>query len=694
MAEFILEIGLEEMPAAYINGAVSDLKKNAEALFKKERLNYDAMNCYSTPRRLVLLVENLADLQEDLSEELKGPSVKAAYKDGAMAKPLEGFLRANGFTEADVYTKEMPNGEYVFCKREEKGRPTKDILAEILADLVLGMKFPKTMRWGSYDLRYLRPIRWIVSLLNDEVIPFSVGVIDADRYTRGHRTLGHEHVEIRDVASYFDTMEKEYVIVDQKRRADMINEQIAKIFEGTDEHYQEDASLMSEVINLVEYPTALRGSFETKYLELPDELVITPMKEHQRYFPVLKNDGSLTNGFITVRNGNKEYLDVVCKGNENVLRARLADAEFFYQEDLKKGLESGEEKLKNIVFQEKLGTIYEKTQRLQFIAEKIVECLHGDDTLKADAVAAARCTKMDLVSSVVSEFPELQGIMGEYYYNHEHPEKKNVGQAIREHYMPRFANDALPETLEGSIVSVADKIDTIVGCYFAGIIPTGSQDPYALRRQALGIANIVIAKKWSVSLEALIDIACDAYAQTGLEFTDADTKKMIYQFFEQRILKVMKDANLPNDIVQAVMKVGYDDFYETILRAEALAAYVVGDDRAAIKATFDNNGRATTISEKASGVEVNADLFGADEERDMYKAVVACVEKLPAFVENKDYVSIIKEFAALNEVVETFFEKILVMDEDLTVRENRLSLVKMYADVLNSYYKLDEVKMA
>ena len=451
---------------------------------------------------------------------------------------------------------------------------------------------------------------------------------------------------------------------------------------------------MSEVINLVEYPTALRGSFETKYLELPDELVITPMKEHQRYFPVLKNDGSLTNGFITVRNGNEEYLDVVRKGNENVLRARLADAEFFYQEDLKKGLESGEEKLKNIVFQEKLGTIYEKTQRLQFIAGKIVECLHGDEVLKADAVAAARCTKMDLVSNVVSEFPELQGIMGEYYYNHEHPEKKNVGQAIREHYMPRFANDALPETIEGSIVSVADKIDTIVGCYFAGIIPTGSQDPYALRRQALGIANIVIAKKWSVSLEALIEIACAAYAETGLTFTDADTKKMIYQFFEQRMLKVMKDANLPNDIVQAVMKVGYDDFYETILRAEALAEYVSGDDKTAIKATFDNNGRATTISEKASGVEVNADLLNAEEEKNMYQAVVNCIEQLPAFVENKDYTSIINEFAALNQVVETFFEKILVMDEDLTIRENRLSLVKMYADVLNGYYKLDEVKMA
>ena len=694
MAEFILEIGLEEMPAAYINGAVSDLKKNAETMFAKERLNYDKLSVLSTPRRLVLYVENLAEIQEDLSEEIKGPSVKAAYKDGAVAKPLEGFLRANGFTEKDVYTKELPNGEYIFCKREEKGKPSKEILATILSDLVLGMKFPKTMRWGGYDLRYLRPIRWIVSLYNDEVIPFSIGILDADRYTRGHRTLGHEHVEIKDVASYFDVMEKEYVIVDQNRRAQMINDQLKDIFEGTDEHYQEDPALMSEIINLVEYPTVLRGDFETDYLKLPDELVITPMKEHQRYFPVLKNDGSLVNSFITVRNGIEEHLDTVRKGNENVLRARLADAEFFYQEDLKKGLEYGEEKLKNIVFQEKLGTVYEKTQRIQFIAEKIVECLHGDQTLKEDAVAAARCTKMDLVSNVVMEFPELQGIMGEYYYNHEHPEKPNVGQAIREHYMPRFATDGLPETVEGSIVSVADKLDTIVGCYFAGIIPTGSQDPYALRRQALGVTNIVVNRQWSLSLNALIDIVCEAYAKTNLQFNDSEIKLKIYQFFEQRLLKVMKDAGLAADVIQAVMKVSYDDMYETVLRAQALADYINGDDKATIKATFDNNGRATTISENAEGVEVQEALLASDEEKALYQAVVACKEQIPAFVESKDYSAIINSFVVLNKVVETFFEKILVMDEDLTIRQNRLSLVKMYADVLNGYYKLDEIKMA
>jgi len=694
MADYLLEIGLEEMPAAYMNGAVSDLKQNAKALFDKERLLYDSIESYATPRRLVLMVNGLADVQQDLSEEVKGPSLKAAYKDGEMAKPLEGFLRANGFTESDVYTKELPNGVYVFCKREEKGRATKDILAETMGNLVVNMKFPKSMRWGSLDLRYLRPIRWIVSLYNDDIVPFEVGVIQAGRITRGHRTLGHEAVEIQNVASYFDTMEKEYVIVDQMRRKEMILDQITEIFDGTDEHYQEDAGLLSEVVNLVEYPTALRGNFDEKYLELPNELVITPMKEHQRYFPVLKNDGTLTNGFITVRNGTKEYLDIVRAGNENVLRARLADAEFFYQEDLKKGLESGEEKLKSIVFQEKLGTVYEKAQRLQYISRAIVEALHGSEQLKEDVVVAARCTKMDLVSNVVSEFPELQGLMGEYYYDYEHPDKKNIGQAIREHYMPRFANDALPATQEGSIVSVADKIDTIVGCYYAGIIPTGSQDPYALRRQALGLANIIINQKWSISLNRLIAIACEAYAITGLNFDDSKTNATIHKFFEQRLLKIFKDVGVSNDIVQAVMKVGYDDFYDVILRAEALSNYVNGSDKASIKATLDNSGRAANITESVTVSTLAPELLNEKEEKALFDAVSSCEDAIPALVESKDYSAVINSFAALNGVVEDFFDKILVMDENEAVRQNRLALVKRYSTVLSTYYKLDEITNA
>ena len=693
MADYILEIGVEEMPAAYIDGAVSDLKKNAEELFAKNRLSYDSVASYSSPRRLVLAVNGLKELQEDLSEEVKGPSVKVADKDGAVAKPLEGFLRANGFTEADVFTKTLPNGEYVFCKREEKGRAAKDILSEIMPDLVLGMKFPKNMRWGGSELRYLRPIRWIVSLLDAEIVPFNVGSISAGNVTRGHRTLGHEAREIKDAQSYFETMESEYVVVDQAKRREMILAQIADIFAGTDEHYQEDNGLMNEVVNLVEYPTALKGQFETKYLELPDELVITPMKEHQRYFPVLKNDGTLTNGFITVRNGVSEHLDIVTKGNENVLRARLADAEFFYQEDLKKGLEAGKDKLKNIVFQEKLGTVYEKTQRIEVIATKLAALVSDDAVLQEDVGLAAHSTKLDLVSNVVSEFPELQGIMGEYYFNHEHPEKKNIGQAIREHYMPRFANDALPQTLEGSIVSVADKIDTIVGCFYAGIIPTGSQDPYALRRQALGIANIIIDKKWHVSLKELINISREAYAVTGLNFTEEETSKKIHQFFEQRILKIMKDAAYKPDMIQAVMQVSYDDMYDVILRANALRTFIAQADAALVKETFDNNGRATSITEKVDVQAIDEALF-VDEEKAFYAGIADCKKRLAEHMNDRNYAVIIEDFAALNPVVTKFFDNILVMDEDSALRQNRLSLVKTYANLLNDYYKLAEIKMA
>lgn len=688
MAEYLLEIGLEEMPANVIPNTIDELKVNAAKLLEDNRLSYESIKTYATPRRLVLCVEGLADKQQALSEEVKGPSLKAAYKDGAAAGPLLGFLRSNGFSEEDVYTKSLKKGDYIFCRRDEPGKEATEVLSKVMPELILSLKFPNAMRWGAYKMQYIRPVRWIVSLCDDAVVPFNVGHLTAGNVSRGHRTLGQENVKIVRAGEYFSTMEKEYVVVDQNKRREMILDQIHAIFEGTDEHYKEDPGLLSEIVNIVEYPTVLKGCYDEEFLRLPRELVITPMKDHQRYFPVLNDEEQLINSFITVRNGNSEFLEIVQQGNENVLRARLADAKFFYDEDIKNGLSSSEEKLKNIVFQEKLGTLYDKIQRLQVDAQTIGTACGLNAETVAHGVIAAKYAKCDLCSNVVTEFPELQGIMGEYYYDEEFNSENHVGQAIRESYLPRHANDSLPETKEGSLISVCDKLDTIVGCFYAGIIPTGSQDPYALRRQALGLVNIIIDNKWSVSLLDMVLAARNAYVSTGQTFNEPEIDKQIYWFFEPRILKVLKDEGVPPDIIQAVLKAGIDDIYETYSRAMALWNFIKNEPDDMVKETFDNHKRADTISEKAEDGMVDEKLFVIDAERIFYNSLINCKESIAGAAEQHDFSAILHIFAGLNNVVESFFEKTLIMDENEDVRINRLSLVKTYADMLNQYYKL------
>ncbi len=693
MAEYLLEIGLEEMPAGPIPNVIKELEHNTKALLERERIQYGDIKCYATPRRLVLMISKLNEMQDDLLEEVKGPSLKAAYKDGEIAKPLLGFLKANNFTETDVYTKTLPNGEYIFCKKEAKGIESKKVLETIIPELILSLKFPKTMKWGNHDLRYIRPIRWLVSLLDASIVDFSVGSVKSGNISRGHRTLGHEIVEIPNANAYLKTMEDEFVIVDQDKRKSMILNQIEDLFNGTDEYYQEDQSLLNEIIYLVEYPTVLKGVFDEKFMALPNELIITPMKEHQRYFPVLKKNGELVNAFVTVRNGNREHLDIVTAGNLNVLRARLADAEFFYEEDLKKGLESGTEKIKNIIFQEKLGTIYDKTLRLKDIVKALSINLDFNASVQEDSITAAQYMKLDLVSNVVSEFPELQGIMGEYYFNAQYPNKSNIGQAIREHYQPRFANDELPQTVEGSLVSIADKFDTLVGCYYAGIIPTGSKDPYALRRQALGIVNIIISNKWSLSLKDCIELVCSAYQNNNLDFNSEATNEKIYQFFEQRLLTILKDMGFSADIIQSVLKAGYEKPYETILRAEALKAFIDENEHLLIKRTFDNLGRAINIAEKASESSIQEDLLENQYEKDFLEALKLSEKHIQSALETNSFHALFDVVLKVNDKVEAFFDNVLVMDENKNIRENRLALVKQYANLLHKYYRLDECKV-
>ena len=483
MSDLLLEIGTEEIPAKFMPQSLAQLAKITKEKLDENRLGYGKIAVWGTPRRLSLYVYDLADCQSDLAEEVRGPAVKAAFdQEGKPTKAAVGFAKGQGVEVESLITKDLPNGSYVFALKKAQGLAAQQVLPEILPQLVLSLHFPKPMRWGYNETRYARPIRWIVALNDEKIIDFAIENIKSGRFSRGHRFLGSDKIEIAKAQDYLAKMEENYVIVDPKKREDMILEQIHELEKTVDGTAQIDEDLLEEVVFLVEYPTALMGNFDPSYLIMPEQLVITPMKEHQRYFPVLKGH-HLMPKFITVRNGDSQYLDIVQAGNEKVLVARLDDAKFFYTEDLKVNLHDNIPKLKTIIFQEKLGTVYDKTQRVKKGVENIADLLKVGFEVKERAALAADLCKSDLLSNVVYEFPELQGIMGEKYAfaQGEHP---LVAKAISEHYLPRFAGDEIPLTFEGLILSIADKLDTICGCFAVGIEPSGSQDPYALRRQA------------------------------------------------------------------------------------------------------------------------------------------------------------------------------------------------------------------
>ena len=558
------------------------------------------------------MVKNSADNQQDLEEEAKGPAVKAAYDaDGNPTKAALGFARGQGVDVADLYQKELNGGLYVFATKRAAGVSTAEVLPTLLPQLVCGIHFPKPMRWGYTELRYARPIRWFVALHGDQVVPFTIEDITSGKVSRGHRYLGSAQLEIPCAEDYVAVMEQDFVIVDQNRRQAMIVDQMKQLAASVDGTVEIDEELLEEVLYLVEYPTALMGNFDPAYMLMPEQLIITPMKEHQRYFPVMKGHHLLPK-FITVRNGNADHLDIVQAGNEKVLEARLADAKFFYDEDLKIKLEDNVDKLKSIVFQEKLGTIYEKMLRVQQGVIVIADLLQLGADVKERALRAAYLAKADLVSNVVYEFPELQGLMGEKYAfaQGEHP---LAAKAISEHYLPKNADGEIPLTFEGLTVSIADKMDTIVGCFAAGIEPTGSQDPYALRRQAAGICSMILGRSVLVSLTALIEQAISHYPADIVGDQDALCRR-VYGFFEQRIRNVLNDRGFRYDVIEAVVTCGYDNLTETLLRAEAMNKMQATDTFAKVLTAFT---RANNLAKKAVGTQVEEAYMVEDVENQL-----------------------------------------------------------------------------
>lgn len=689
MSDLLLEIGLEEVPAKFMPPALAELKQMAETQLNEQRISYDEVVTYGTPRRIALVVKNIADKQQDLEEEAKGPAVKAAYDaDGNPTKAAMGFARGQGVDVADLYQKEVNGGLYVFATKKAAGVPTSEVLPELLPQFVTGIHFPKPMRWGFTELRYARPIRWIVALHGDKVVPFSLEDITSGNVSRGHRYLGTDHLVIPCAEDYLAVMEKDFVIADQNRRQAMILEQIQKLADDVEGTVQIDEDLLEEVLYLVEYPTALMGNFNPAYLMIPEELVITPMKEHQRYFPVLKGHHLLPK-FVTVRNGGAEHLEIVQAGNEKVLEARLADAKFFYDEDLKINLADNVEKLKTIVFQEKLGTIYEKMQRVQKGTAVISDLLLLGEDVKERAMRAAYLAKADLVSNVVYEFPELQGIMG-YKYAYAQGEHPLTSKAIAEHYMPKNADDEIPLTFEGLVCSMADKMDTIVGCFAAGIEPTGSQDPYALRRQAAGICSMILGRGVLVSLTALIEQAISHYPAEIVGDKDALCKR-VYEFFEQRIRNVLNDKGYRYDVIEAVVTCGYDNLTETLLRAEALNKMQATDTFAKVLTAFT---RANNLAKKAEGSEVSDEYLVEDVEKQLWSDVQFAETAIANQVQERMYAEALTVISTLEESISAFFDGVMVMDENENIKNNRLALLVRVSALSNKIADLTKIVQA
>ena len=665
--DLLLEIGTEEVPAHVMPGVLAQLKERAGKAFQENRIAFASVRTLGTPRRMALLVKDLAEKQADVTSENRGPSVKIAFDaDGKPTKAAQGFARGQHVAPEDLVEKDG----YVYAVVHETGKETAELLKTLLPELICALSFPNNMRWGSLEFKFIRPIRWLVALFDSEVIPFEVANVTSGRVSRGHRFLSQGDFSIAKADDYEKDCEAQYIIVDPEKRKAMIRAQIEAVAKENGGRAEITDDLLEEVLYLVEYPTALCGRFEEKYLQLPPEAVITPMRDHQRYFPVKDDAGKLLPLFITVRNGGKEYLETVQHGNERVLRARLADAQFFFDEDRKKSLEEHREKLKTVVFQQGLGTMYEKTERLAQLADFIADEIGADEKAHKHARRAALLSKADLVTGMVTEFTELQGIMGREYAKLD-GECEKVAIAIDEHYMPRFAGDAQPQTTAGRIVSTADKIDTIVGTFHLGKIPTGSQDPFALRRQALGLVHMMIEAKYHLSISRLVAKAMDLYGITETE-ERAKMQADVAEFLRLRLRNVLEAEQIRYDAADAVLG-DVDDIYNVLLRARAVTAFTGQKDAARSMQAFV---RVANIARKNAAETIYPERFHMAEEKALYQAYTSTKSAVESLVSGEDFEGAIDALTELVAPIDAFFDNVMVMDKDETIRENRLALLR------------------
>ena len=675
MRDLLLEIGLEELPAQYVLRSEKQLAERVTTFLTEARVQFGAITVYSTPRRLAVLVKDVEENQQDLTETLRGPAKKIAQDaEGNWSKAAAGFARGRGLSVDDLYFAEEKGVEYVFADRHESGQPTSTLLPA-LEDVVRGMTFPKNMKWGTSSLRYMRPIRWLVALFGTEQIDFEIEGVKTGNVTRGHRFLSKGDVVITEPAAYAETLEREFVVASYEDRKGRIERQIEELASEQGWTVPLDASLLEEVTNLVEWPTALFGEFDARYLELPEEVLITTMKEHQRYFPVYIGE-TLKNYFVTVRNGNAEHLQNVAKGNEKVIRARLADAVFFYEEDQKTKIDEQLVRLDRIVFHEKLGTTGDKVRRVEQLAGTLAPLFNAD---AAKVARAGAIHKFDLVSQMVYEFTELQGVMGEKYALQQ-GEDAEVAAAIREHYMPRFAGDASPATSTGAVLALADKLDSIAAFFGIGMIPSGSQDPFALRRQAQGVVQILADWKIALPLDKLLSQVVDSQLQAGLYDADKEqVKAQLEDFFMLRLKYRLQERQVRYDVIDAVLTTGLA-IDRLDARADAVQAMLASE----AKLLIEQLTRVVNIAKKGEAGDVDPSLFENTEEKDLHAAIEATLPETERAVEAGDYHQAITSLRALEHPISAYFENTMVMSDVEAIRENRLREMKRLAATIEN----------
>ncbi len=671
--EIFLEIGTEEIPAGFLPKAMADLERMIRKELETARLEFGEVKTFATPRRLALSVQGVAEEQPTLRTEAMGPAKQIAFDaDGNPTKAAMGFARGQGVDVSELKTIETEKGEYLFIEKEEPGRPTAELLVDALPRLVAGLSFKKSMRWENQDVRFARPMHWIVALYGGDVVPFTHGNLTSGNKSRGHRFMAPGEFVVTGMNDWLDGCRKHFVTADHNERKETIRSQVVAKAEAEGGKAVVDEGLLEEITYLVEDPTPLCGTFEEKYLELPRELLVTSMKEHQRYFTVEDAVGKLLNKFITVSNTRPEDEQVVVKGNEKVIRARLSDAMFFWEEDQKVKLESNLESLKQVIYQAKLGTSFEKVERFTEIAKGLAERFEpGAVALTERAAQLAKC---DLETKMVYEFPELQGIMGREYSRIE-GEDARVSTAIFEHYLPTEAGGTLPSDNVGAFVSIADKVDTICGCFGVGLIPTGSADPYALRRCAIGVLNIILERGYQVSTPELVEQSL-ALLEAKLTRPRAEVQADVVEFVRLRLANMLTGRNIPTDVVDAVLAARFDEPGDAVARAEALAALKGAADFEPLAVAFK---RVGNIIKGGVDNALQDELFEADCERKLAAAVVEARQQVSEQVGRSDYGAALQTIARLREPVDAFFDGVMVMAEDEKIKANRLALLTQVA---------------
>ena len=670
--DLLFEIGAEEIPAGFMPNILGQLKQLAETKLNDAHLPFESIATYGTPRRLALIVKGLADTSAEISERHKGPSASIAYDaDGKATKAAIGFARGKGLDVADLVVEDG----YIYAETKTAGVPAKDIVTDMLPQLITGLNFPKSMHWGNLDAKFVRPVRWLVALLDEEVIPVEFATVKSGNVTRGHRFLGADEITIKNAASYVDTLKENFVMVDQNARRELISKQLHDIAASKNASIVWDDDLLEEINYLVEWPTALCGGFEESYLALPDAAIITPMKDHQRYFPLVDQEGKLLPMFLTVRNGSDHSIEVVQAGNERVLRARLDDAKFFFNEDRKKPLIDRQDGLTKIVFQEGLGNLADKTERLLTLGRVFSEECELHEDARVVLERATELAKTDLTTGMVTEFTELQGVMGKEYalLDGESPE---VAEAIFEQYLPRFAGDVLPQTEAGKVLSIIDKIDNIVATFSRGLIPTGSQDPYALRRQTIGILNILLNSEWNISLRPII------VESMNLLNVPADKQDellgQVEEFITLRLKNIFLDREVPHHVIDLLLSNNELSVADAEGLVKALLANRIDENVELVQAFT----RMYNLVKDVTYTSVDESLLKEDAERALYEMATKASEASIDAWDKNDYDAVVAVPATLVPAINTFFEDVMVMDKDEAIKANRLQLVRLAYSVM------------